>query len=189
MQEESARPYATTALIAVTASCNVERTPFLQEISLLSDLFSTLSLSSSPFPLVLHLLQEFVHSKFFELQDQERREMMAAFAARWDPYNRTRLFRKAFDGWVEFLRRMNKSREALAKVKQVYAKTHVTARLRSWWYLMQRDHTDNQFRRLSENLESQEALLEDPLSQIGKHPCYCDAARKNFSGGGSNKSA
>ena len=56
------------------------------------------------------------------------------------------------------------------------AKTHVTARLRSWWcgtwhvkqskaantqrcgrYLMQRDHTDGQFKRLSENLETQEA--------------------------------
>ena len=60
------------------------------------------------------------------------------------------------------------------------AKTHVTARLRSWWcdpteslpthicwrltarYLMQRDHTDTQFKRLSENLETAEVkfLLE-----------------------------
>ncbi|CAE7645839.1 unnamed protein product, partial [Symbiodinium necroappetens] len=30
-------------------------------------------------------LQEFVHEKFFEVQDQERREMMDKFAAKWDP--------------------------------------------------------------------------------------------------------
>lgn len=114
-------------------------------------------------------LQEFVHEKFFQIQDQERREMMAAFAARWDPYNRTRLLRKTMDGWVEFLRRQNKSREALARVKQIYAKTHVTARLRSWWYLMQRDHTDTQFKRLSENLETAEAKLEGTRGAVIRH--------------------
>ena len=114
-------------------------------------------------------LQEFVHEKFFQIQDQERREMMAAFAARWDPYNRTRLFRKTFDGWVEFLRRQNKAREALGRVKQIYAKTHVTARLRSWWYLMQRDHTDTQFKRLSENLETAEAKLEGTRGAVIRH--------------------
>ncbi|CAK9074044.1 unnamed protein product [Durusdinium trenchii] len=114
-------------------------------------------------------LREVVHEKFFQIQDQERREVMAAFAARWDPYNKTRLLRKTVDGWVEFLRRQNKSREALARVKQVYAKTHVTARLRSWWYLMQRDHTDGQFKRLSENLETQEAKLEGARGALLRH--------------------
>ncbi|CAJ1336176.1 unnamed protein product [Effrenium voratum] len=78
-------------------------------------------------------LQEFVHEKFLTIQDAERREMMSAFAAKWDPYNKSRLLRKTVDGWVEFLRRQNRSREALQSVKQIYAKTHVTARLRSWW--------------------------------------------------------
>eukprot|EP00913_Durusdinium_trenchii_P003756 g3478.t1 len=133
-------------------------------------------------------LREVVHEKFFQIQDQERREVMAAFAARWDPYNKTRLLRKTVDGWAEFLRRQNKSREALARVKQVYAKTHVTARLRSWWcgtwhvkqskaantqrcgrYLMQRDHTDGQFKRLSENLETQEAKLEGARGALLRH--------------------
>lgn len=70
---------------------------------------------------------------------------------------------------VEFLRRQNKSREALARVKQIYAKTHVTARLRSWWYLMQRDHTDTQFKRLSENLETAEAKLEGTRGAVIRH--------------------
>mmetsp|Transcript_132062 Transcript_132062/g.312995 ORF Transcript_132062/g.312995 Transcript_132062/m.312995 type:complete len:881 (-) Transcript_132062:76-2718(-) len=114
-------------------------------------------------------LQEFVHEKFLTIQDAERREMMSAFAAKWDPYNKSRLLRKTVDGWVEFLRRQNRSREALQSVKQIYAKTHVTARLRSWWYLMQRDHTDSQFKHLSENLETQEAKLEGARGALLRH--------------------
>ncbi|CAE7205420.1 HERC1 [Symbiodinium natans] len=114
-------------------------------------------------------LQEFVHEKFFEVQDQERREMMDKFAAKWDPYNKGRLLRGTLEHWANFVRHMNKTREALRRVKQVYAKTHITSRLRSWWYLMQRDHTDSQFRSLSENLETQEAKLEGARGALLRH--------------------
>eukprot|EP00439_Symbiodinium_sp_Y106_P066282 s424_g10.t2 len=114
-------------------------------------------------------LQEFVHEKFFEVQDQERREMMDKFAAKWDPYNKGRLLRATVDNWASFVKHLNKTREALRRVKHVYAKTHVTARLRSWWYLMQRDHTDSQFRSLSENLETQEAKLEGARGALLRH--------------------
>ncbi|CAE7256245.1 unnamed protein product, partial [Symbiodinium sp. CCMP2592] len=114
-------------------------------------------------------LQEFVHEKFFEVQDQERREMMDKFAAKWDPYNKGRLLRATMDNWASFVKHLNKTREALRRVKHVYAKTHVTARLRSWWYLMQRDHTDSQFRSLSENLETQEAKLEGARGALLRH--------------------
>ncbi|CAE7815844.1 PKD2 [Symbiodinium sp. CCMP2456] len=114
-------------------------------------------------------LQEFVHEKFFEVQDQERREMMEKFAAKWDPYNKGRLLRATMDNWASFVKHLNKTREALRRVKHVYAKTHVTARLRSWWYLMQRDHTDSQFRSLSENLETQEAKLEGARGALLRH--------------------
>jgi len=114
-------------------------------------------------------LQQMVQNKLFETQTQEKREMVKEFAAKWDPYKRQNLMNWCFFSWVTFKNHQNQIRDAMSRAKNVYARTHVTARLRTWWYIMQRDKGDANISRLNDQLESQEVKLEGLRTTVIRH--------------------
>lgn len=114
-------------------------------------------------------LEEHVNASLLKLRQDGRADVMDLFAERFNPYHATRLYSTMFRAWVAFVKQLAKAREALRRTKHVYAKTHVTARLRSWWYVMQREHASKAIAGVTESLAGQEARLDNLRTNSLRH--------------------
>eukprot|EP00930_Biecheleria_cincta_P082140 TRINITY_DN7179_c0_g1_i2.p1 TRINITY_DN7179_c0_g1~~TRINITY_DN7179_c0_g1_i2.p1 ORF type:complete len:1150 (-),score=281.09 TRINITY_DN7179_c0_g1_i2:5-3019(-) len=104
-------------------------------------------------------LNEFVSEQLFESKLKAKKELIAAFASKWEPFKKVQLTHCVISSWVAYVKRQNKYREALQRCHGVYAKTHVTSRLRSWWYIMTRDKGEADIKKLSDIMDVQEVRL------------------------------
>eukprot|EP00931_Biecheleriopsis_adriatica_P015971 TRINITY_DN1193_c0_g1_i2.p1 TRINITY_DN1193_c0_g1~~TRINITY_DN1193_c0_g1_i2.p1 ORF type:complete len:1175 (-),score=340.58 TRINITY_DN1193_c0_g1_i2:85-3609(-) len=117
----------------------------------------------------LQKLETFVKEKFFDMANKEKTDAMAKFASSWDPYKKARLLGMAMDNWTQFVKTQARHRQAITSTRNTYAKMHVTARLRSWWYIMQRDKTAQHMAAFSDILSREEAKLEGVRNALFKH--------------------
>eukprot|EP00933_Yihiella_yeosuensis_P047410 TRINITY_DN4324_c0_g1_i7.p1 TRINITY_DN4324_c0_g1~~TRINITY_DN4324_c0_g1_i7.p1 ORF type:complete len:593 (+),score=111.78 TRINITY_DN4324_c0_g1_i7:59-1780(+) len=105
--------------------------------------------------------EEFITSEVFKAQNKDKEDLIAAFAMKWNPYQAKQLYSMCWMSWLAFVRQQNKYREALRRTKSVYAKIHISSRLKTWWYLMSKHNVDTKVKAVTDVVIQQEAQLDE----------------------------
>mmetsp|Transcript_100440 Transcript_100440/g.215238 ORF Transcript_100440/g.215238 Transcript_100440/m.215238 type:complete len:626 (-) Transcript_100440:568-2445(-) len=113
--------------------------------------------------------EQFVQEQLFSVKKKQAQDMLDSWSKKWDPAKKTQLLGNVLNGWMDFVAQRRRVRTALARTKRLYAKTHVTARLRAWWYHMQKDAHEMQLGRLEGRAKSQASQLELLQSTLARH--------------------
>ncbi|CAE8712114.1 unnamed protein product, partial [Polarella glacialis] len=128
----------------------------------------------------LKRLEDMINKVAYSGKETDQKSLLNDFAAKWNPYAKKNLMTSVWTSWQEFVNRANRTRQALQRSRTVYARTHVTTRLRSWWYLMQKDRSEKQLMQISNQLEAHEAHLDNLSSTVAKHEKAATETARGF---------
>jgi len=103
-----------------------------------------------------------------KMQTVELSHAITNFRSRWDLFASKMSPRQVFKAWLHFLTMRHNLRDALSKTKSLYSKRHAGARLQSWYYITQRNLTQQGVQHLEERSLAFQAQQEALSATVAK---------------------